>query len=59
MTREGIERALVRAAKQHAAILIKDVLRTIPMMHIPIDDGNLLSAMLLLRMSCSNGDVIK
>ena len=56
---EGIERTLVCAAKQHAAVLIEDVLGAIAVMHVPIDDGDFLRPVLLLAMTCGDGDVVE
>ena len=51
--------ALVGAEKEHTAITIKDVLRAIAMVYVPIHDQHLLCTVLLLRMTRADGDVVK
>eukprot|EP01035_Chromulina_nebulosa_P029519 gene29520-39124_t len=46
-----IERHLVRRAIEHRWIVPEDILRAITVVHIPVDNGNTLGAMLLLRIA--------
>src|ERR1051325_9092042 len=59
-TRSGIPRILVRREKVDARIIVKDPLRAVAVMNVPIDDRDSLDLrIVLLRVTCSNGDVIE
>ena len=55
----GIERHLVGRAVEHARIVPEDVLRAVAVVHVPVDDGDALGAMRLLRMAGGDGDVVE
>lgn len=47
------------AEEEHGAILIEDVLRSVAMMHVPINNRYMMSAIHALRMAGGNGDIIE
>ena len=55
----GIERHLVGRAVEHARIVPEDVLRAVAVVHVPVDDGDALGAMRLLRMAGGDGGVVE
>jgi hypothetical protein len=47
------------AKVQHRTILVENILGTVAVMNIPIDDQNSFGAMLRLRVPGRNGDIVK
>ena len=56
--RAGIPRRLVRAEKEHRAIGVKDILRPVAVVHVPIDDQCPREAVPALRVPRGEGDVV-
>src|SRR5918999_5255205 len=57
-TGSWIEGELMRAEKQHAGIILKDVLGTIAMMHVPIHNQDALQPIPLLCVTRRNGNIV-
>ena len=55
----GIERHLVGRAVEHRRIVPEDVLRAVAVMDVPVDDGDALGAMLLLRMAGGDRGIVE
>eukprot|EP00449_Zooxanthella_nutricula_P061748 CAMPEP_0198576710 /NCGR_PEP_ID=MMETSP1462-20131121/117975_1 /TAXON_ID=1333877 /ORGANISM="Brandtodinium nutriculum, Strain RCC3387" /LENGTH=199 /DNA_ID=CAMNT_0044307977 /DNA_START=315 /DNA_END=910 /DNA_ORIENTATION=- len=49
----------VHAEEQHVGVVDENIARAIPMVHIPIDDGDALQAILSLCMTCSHCDIVE
>src|SRR6476659_6398597 len=54
-----IPRRLVRAEEKHRAVVIKNVLRTVSVVDVPIGDQNPLDAVLALGVAGRDGDIIE
>jgi len=54
-----IVRILVSTKKKDGRVVIKGMLRPIPMMHVPIDNQHARDSMLSLEVSGSNGHVVE
>ena len=55
----GIERPLVGAEEEHRGVLVKDVLRAVAVVHVPIHDQHASHAVPLLRVARRDGDVVE
>ena len=55
----GIKRHLVGGAIEHGLVVPENILRAVAVMHVPIDDGDALGPVLLLRMAGGDGDCVE
>src|SRR5688572_21403116 len=58
-TRSWIMRVLVRAEEEHGGIVLETMLRTVPMMYIPIHNQYTLEAVFLLHITRRNRDIVE
>src|SRR4029078_3139077 len=58
-TRAGIMRILVRAEEENRRILFKAMLRTVSVMHIPVDDEHAAQTVLFLNVARRDSHVVE
>ncbi|QTK79417.1 hypothetical protein AT6N2_C1719 [Agrobacterium tumefaciens] len=59
VTAPRVKRHLVGGAEQHGCVVPEDILRTVAVMHVPVDDGDTLRAVRLLRMAGGNRHIVE